>query len=164
MYSCTDASLWLWLRFIFGLRVARGWILLGPMRVRGVFGHLFLRHDAILAHASDADSAIVALTHDPRIDDMGLLEALETEAFYIGAMGSKKSSEARRGRLSALGLSDAQIGKLRAPVGLAIGSKTPAEIAVAILADLISVSRTAFTSTSMTTSSSITNPAISTAP
>lgn len=119
--------------------------------------------DAILAHASDADSAIVALTHDPRIDDMGLLEALETEAFYIGAIGSQKSSEARRGRLSALGLSDTQIGKLRAPVGLPIGSKTPAEIAVAILADLISVSRTASKSTSMTTSNSRTNPSIPTA-
>ena len=119
--------------------------------------------DAILAHASDADSAIVALTHDPRIDDMGLLEALETEAFYIGAMGSRKSSEARRGRLSALGLTDTQIGKLRAPVGLPIGSKTPAEIAVAILADLISVSRTAFASSPKTASGSYTNPAIPTA-
>ena len=95
--------------------------------------------DAVRDHATDARSAVVALTHDPRIDDMALMEALETEAFYIGAMGSTRTSAARRERLKLLDLSDAEIDRLHAPVGLPIGSKTPPEIAVAILAELTAV-------------------------
>ncbi len=94
--------------------------------------------DAVRARASDAASAIVALTHDPRIDDMGLMEALKTDACYIGAMGSLRTSENRRKRLKMLNLSDAEIDRLHAPVGLSIGSKTPPEIAIAILAEIIS--------------------------
>jgi xanthine dehydrogenase accessory factor len=67
---------------------------------------------------------------------MGLMEALTTEAYFIGAMGSRKTSENRRHRLKQLDLTDAQISRLHAPVGLPIGSKTPAEIAIAILAQL----------------------------
>ena len=92
--------------------------------------------DAVKAHANDPFSAIIALTHDPRIDDMGLMEALTTDAYFIGAMGSKKTSENRRQRLQQLDLTDVQIDRLHAPVGLPIGSKTPAEIAIAILAQL----------------------------
>ena len=92
--------------------------------------------DAIREQASDARTAIIALTHVPRIDDMGLLEALETEAFYVGAMGSMTTSNARRARLKALDVSAAAIARLHAPVGIAIGSKTPAEIAISILAEL----------------------------
>ena len=99
--------------------------------------------DAVRAHANDPLSAIVAVTHDPRIDDMGLMEALKTEAFYVGAMGSEKTSASRRLRLRELDLTDAQIARLRAPVGLPIGSKTPPEIAVAILAELIAVQKEA---------------------
>ncbi|HSG87639.1 MAG TPA: XdhC family protein [Pseudomonadales bacterium] len=97
--------------------------------------------DAIRAHGSDARTAIIALTHDPRIDDMGLMEALETDAFYVGAMGSRKTSESRRARLRELGLDEAALARLRAPVGLPIGSKTPPEIAISIVAELTQVLR-----------------------
>lgn len=95
--------------------------------------------DAIRKFASDSQSAIVALTHDPRIDDMGLLEALETDAFYIGAMGSSRTSAKRRERLTLLGVSESALDRLHAPIGLAIGSKTPPEIAMAIMAEIVSV-------------------------
>ena len=95
--------------------------------------------DAVKAHANDPASAIVALTHDPRIDDMGLMEALKTKAFYIGAMGSTRTSAGRRERLKALELSDLEIARLHAPIGLPIGSKTPPEIAIAILAEITAV-------------------------
>ena len=95
--------------------------------------------DAVRAHASDAYSAIVALNHDPRIDDMGLMEALRTDAFYIGAMGSSRTSAKRRERLRALDLTAAQLDRLHAPIGLPIGSKTPPEIAVAIVAEITAV-------------------------
>jgi len=95
--------------------------------------------DAIRAVASDAGSAIVALTHDPRIDDMGLMEALKTDAFYVGALGSTRSSASRRERLKALDLTDSELARLHAPIGLPIGSKTPPEIAVSILAEITAV-------------------------
>ena len=95
--------------------------------------------DAVRDRANDPASAIVALTHDPRIDDMGLMEALKTEAFYVGAMGSRRTSAARRKRLLALDLTDTDIERLRAPIGLPIGSKTPPEIAVAVMAEIIAV-------------------------
>jgi xanthine dehydrogenase accessory factor len=88
----------------------------------------------------DAQTAVIALCHDPRIDDMALMEALqENHAFYIGAMGSSRTSEARRKRLLQLDIVQAQIDRLHAPVGLSIGSKTPPEIAIAILAELTSL-------------------------
>lgn len=92
--------------------------------------------DAVAAHADDQYSAIIALTHDPRIDDMGLMQALKTDAFFVGAMGSSRTSAKRRERLLQLDLSQAEIDRLHAPVGLSIGSKTPAEIAISILAEL----------------------------
>ena len=95
--------------------------------------------DAVRRYADDPYSAIVALTHDPRIDDMGLMEALKTDAFYVGAMGSARTSANRRIRLEALELTDAEIDRLHAPVGLPIGSKTPPEIAVAVLAEITAV-------------------------
>ncbi len=95
--------------------------------------------DAVRAMASDSSSAIVALTHDPRIDDMGLMEALKTDAFYVGALGSTRTSAKRRERLKELDLSDAELDRLHAPVGLPIGSKTPPEIAIAILAEITAV-------------------------
>ena len=88
----------------------------------------------------DQQTAIIALCHDPRIDDMALMEALqENNAFYIGAMGSARTSEARRKRLLQLDITQEQIDRLHAPVGLDIGSKTPPEIAIAILAELTSL-------------------------
>ena len=95
--------------------------------------------DAVRRYASDSHSAIVALTHDPRIDDMGLMEALKTDAFYVGAMGSGRTSANRRGRLRQLDLSEAEIRRLHAPIGLPIGSKTPPEIAIAVLAEITAV-------------------------
>jgi xanthine dehydrogenase accessory factor len=84
----------------------------------------------------DQQTAVIALCHDPRIDDMALMEALPSNAFYIGAMGSERTSASRRNRLLQLDLTENQIARLHAPVGLAIGSKTPPEIAIAILAEL----------------------------
>lgn len=92
--------------------------------------------DVLRARASDPMSIIITLTHDPRIDDMALMEALATEAFYVGALGSLRTTASRRERLLELGLSEAQLQNLHAPVGLSIGSKTPHEIAISILAEL----------------------------
>jgi xanthine dehydrogenase accessory factor len=95
--------------------------------------------DVVREIRPDAHTAIVALTHDPKLDDMALLEALASDAFYVGALGSARSTEARRARLRLFDLQDAQIDRLHGPVGLKIGSRTPAEIAVSILAEIISV-------------------------
>ncbi len=102
--------------------------------------------DAIRELANDSFTAIIALTHDPRIDDMGLMEALKTDSFFIGAMGSTRTSASRRERLLQLDLTEEEIGRLHAPVGLPIGSKTPAEIAIAILAQLTALRSTSETS------------------
>ena len=83
-----------------------------------------------------ACSCVLALTHDPKLDDMALMEALNTEAFYVGALGSQVASTRRRERLTQMELSNAAIAKLHAPIGLPIGSRTPAEIAVAIWAHI----------------------------
>ena len=97
--------------------------------------------EAVKALAVDARSAVLALTHDPRLDDLALLEALLSPAFYVGALGSRVNSARRRARLASLDLPEAALARLRAPVGLPIGSRTPAEIAVAILAELTAVRR-----------------------
>ncbi len=95
--------------------------------------------DAVLAFQVDACTAIVALSHDPKMDDMALLEALKSPAFYIGALGSKINNAKRRERLALFDLSQEEIARLHGPVGLSIGSRTPPEIAVSILAHMISV-------------------------
>jgi xanthine dehydrogenase accessory factor len=95
--------------------------------------------DVVLAMKLDSRSAVVALTHDPKLDDMGLMEALKTDAFYVGAIGSRVNNARRRERLRELDLSEAQIAKLHGPIGIYIGSKTPYEIAVSILAELTAV-------------------------
>jgi xanthine dehydrogenase accessory factor len=95
--------------------------------------------DAVAALRPDGRTAIVALTHDPKLDDMALLEALRSDAFYVGALGSRRNNAKRRERLTLFDLAPEQIARLRGPVGLPIGSHTPAEIAVAVLADLIAV-------------------------
>lgn len=87
-----------------------------------------------------ASVAIVSLTHDPRIDELTMMEAINTQAFYLGVMGSEKNSEKRRGRLQEIaGLSHDDLARIHAPVGLRIGSKTPAEIALSIMADIVRV-------------------------
>ena len=91
---------------------------------------------ALVALAPDARTAVVTLTHDPKLDDPALAVALRSPAFYVGALGSRKTHAARRERLRALGLTDAELERIHAPVGLAIGARSPAEIAVSILADV----------------------------
>jgi len=95
--------------------------------------------DAVQALHPDATTVIIALTHDPKLDDMALLEALKSPAFYVGALGSRANNAKRRERLAMFDLTDQQIARLHGPVGLNIGSRTPPEIAVSILAHLISV-------------------------
>jgi xanthine dehydrogenase accessory factor len=95
--------------------------------------------EAVQAHAGDARSAVLALTHDPRLDDLALMEALRSPAFYVGALGSRANSARRRARLASLDLPAAAVARLHAPIGLPLGSRTPAEIAVAILAELTAV-------------------------
>lgn len=93
--------------------------------------------DVVVAFKCDPHTVIVTVSHDPKLDDMALLEALKTDAFYIGAVGSVKTNDERRKRLALFDLSAAQIARLHGPVGLALGSRTPPEIAIAILAELI---------------------------
>ena len=93
--------------------------------------------DMVLALEPDGHTAVVAATHDPKLDDLALLEALKSPAFYVGALGSKINTAKRKLRLKRhFDLSDAEIAGLNGPVGLRIGSRTPPEIAVAILAEL----------------------------
>lgn len=96
-----------------------------------------LPDDLVRTEFSDAYCAILALGHDPRIDDMGLLAALESEAFYIGAMGSQRTAAQRRERLHQLGVTDSAMERLHAPIGFQIGSKSPPEIAVAAIAEVL---------------------------
>ena len=95
--------------------------------------------DCVRALADDPRSAVVALTHDPKLDDMALMEALLGRAFYVGALGSRRTQAARRQRLAELGLPAEAIARLRGPVGLPLGGKTPAEIAVSIAAELVAI-------------------------
>ncbi len=89
----------------------------------------------------DARTAIVTLTHDPKLDDAALSTALNSESFYIGCLGSKKTHAARLERLRLAGFDDAELARIHGPVGLAIGAKSPAEIAISILAQLTCVLR-----------------------
>lgn len=115
--------------------------MLDELNVDGVEKICDFPDDVIRERANDAQTAIIALTHDPRIDDMGLLEAFETDAYYIGAMGSSRTSASRRERLIALDVSAESLSRLHAPIGVPIGSKTPPEIAISILAEVIAERR-----------------------
>ena len=96
--------------------------------------------DVVRALHADAHTAIVALTHDPKLDDMALLEALGSDAFYVGALGSQRNQQARKKRLAEhFDVPAAQLARLHGPVGLALGARTPAEIAIAIWAEIIQV-------------------------
>jgi xanthine dehydrogenase accessory factor len=112
---------------------AAGWDLAGVPLERG------MPDDVVRSLNLDGHSAMVALTHDPKLDDLALMEALKSAAFYVGAIGSKKNNDARRERLREFDVSDEEIARLRGPVGLYLGSKTPPEIAVAILAEMTAV-------------------------
>lgn len=95
--------------------------------------------DLVVALKLDAHSAVVAVTHDPKLDDLALMEALKSPSFYVGALGSRLNSENRRERLLLFDLESFEIDRLHGPVGLRIGSKTPPEIAVSILAEITAV-------------------------
>lgn len=95
--------------------------------------------DALNALGVDNRTAVVTLTHDPKLDDPALHVALRSEAFYIGSLGSKRTHAGRVERLTAAGFTDAEIGRIHAPVGLAINAKSPAEIAVSIMAQVTQV-------------------------
>ena len=112
---------------------AAGWELASVPLDRG------MPDDVVRELQLDGHSALVALTHDPKLDDLALMEGLKSAAFYVGAIGSKKNNDARRERLKEFDVSTDEIARLRGPVGLYIGSKTPPEIALAILAEMTAV-------------------------
>ncbi len=96
--------------------------------------------DAVTAFRPDRRSCVVALTHDPKLDDLALLEALETDAFYVGAIGSRRNAESRRERMiEHFDQTAESLGRLRGPIGIYIGSKTPPEIAVSVMAEILAV-------------------------
>ena len=96
--------------------------------------------DVVLAFKPDRRTCVVALTHDPKLDDLALLEALNTEAFYVGGIGSRRNNEARRARMiEHFDQTEASLQRLRGPIGIYIGSKTPPEIAVSVMAEILAV-------------------------
>ena len=109
------------------------WDVPGVTLVRG------MPDDTVQEMQLDDRCAVVALTHDPKLDDLALMEALKSRAFYVGALGSRANNAKRRERLKEFDLTDAQIARLHGPIGLYIGSRTPPEIAVSILAEITAV-------------------------
>ena len=93
--------------------------------------------DALKAHEITSGTAVVTLTHDPKLDDAALAVALRTPAFYIASLGSRKTHAARLERLSALGFTEAELARIHGPAGLNVGAKTPAEIALSVLAEMV---------------------------
>ena len=93
--------------------------------------------EAMARFGLDRRAAVVTMTHDPKIDDPALAAALRSEAFYVGALGSKKTQAARRERLRALGFGDPDLSRIHGPVGLSIGAVSPGEIATSILSELV---------------------------
>ncbi|WP_431322344.1 XdhC family protein [Rhizobium sp. YTU87027] len=98
--------------------------------------------DVLKDRPLDAYTALVAVTHDPKIDDFPIAEALRIGCFYVGALGSRKTHAARLERLRADRVDEAALGRISAPIGLHIGAASPAEIAVAILAEIVQTLRT----------------------
>lgn len=96
--------------------------------------------DAVRTFKPDRRSCVVALTHDPKLDDLALLEALDTDAFYVGAIGSRRNAQARRERMiEHFEQTESSLARLRGPIGIYIGSKTPPEIAVSVMAEILAV-------------------------
>lgn len=112
----------------------------GAWQVAGVTLSHEMPDDLVRGMRVDRRTAIVALTHDPKLDDLALLEALQTEAFYIGAIGSRRNQALRQARMiEHFDQTEESLARLRGPIGLYIGSKTPAEIAVSVMAELLAV-------------------------
>ncbi len=96
--------------------------------------------DVVIAFKPDRRSCVIALTHDPKLDDLALMEALLTDAFYVGAIGSRRNNETRHQRMAEhFSVSEAALARLRGPIGIYIGSKTPPEIAVSVMAEVLAV-------------------------
>jgi xanthine dehydrogenase accessory factor len=112
----------------------------GAWRVAGATVLPGMPDDVVRDFRPDARSCVIALTHDPKLDDLALLEALATPAFYVGAIGSRRNNAARRERLiEHFGETEDSLARLRGPIGIFIGSKTPAEIAVSVMAEVLAV-------------------------
>lgn len=111
----------------------------GGWNVPGVPLSHAMPDDLVLELQLDSRSAVLALTHDPKLDDLALMEALKSPSFYVGAIGSRANNAKRRERLLQFDVAPEQLARLHGPVGLYIGSKTPAEIAISILAELTAV-------------------------
>jgi xanthine dehydrogenase accessory factor len=112
----------------------------GAWSVAGVQVLSDMPDDVVLAFKPDRRSCVVALTHDPKLDDLALLEALKTDAFYVGAIGSRRNNEARKQRMiEHFEQTDQSLAHLRGPIGIYIGSKTPPEIAVSVMAEILAV-------------------------
>lgn len=111
----------------------RGWTLSDNSDIEFV---RMMPDDAVQAYATHPRSVVITLAHDPKLDDMALMDALNSQAFYVGAIGSQKNNDQRRERLKQLGITTHELQQLHAPVGLPIGSHTPPEIAVSILAEI----------------------------
>ena len=112
----------------------------GAWSVAGVQLTSDMPDDVVTAFRADRRSCVIALTHDPKLDDLALLEALTTDAFYVGAIGSRRNNDARHQRLiEHFDMSADQLQRLRGPIGIYIGSKTPAEIAVSVMAEVLAV-------------------------
>lgn len=108
--------------------------------VPGVALTTVMPDDAVLAFRPDRRTCVVALTHDPKLDDLALLEALQSQAFYVGAIGSRRNAEARRERMiEHFDQTRESLARLRGPIGIYIGSKTPPEIAVSVMAEILAV-------------------------
>ncbi|HXF45792.1 MAG TPA: XdhC family protein [Burkholderiaceae bacterium] len=112
---------------------ADGWLVPGTTLVRT------MPDDTVVEFRPDTNTAIIALTHDPKLDDLALMEALKSPAFYVGAIGSQKNQAKRRERLLEFGVTAEQLARLHGPIGLKNGARTPAEIAVSILAEMTAV-------------------------
>ncbi|MNZ65537.1 putative xanthine dehydrogenase subunit A [compost metagenome] len=111
-----------------------GWNVAGVEKIVG------MPDDVVRAFAPDLRSCIVGLSHDPKLDDLALLEALQSPAFYIGAIGSRRNSQLRRERLvEHFGETEETLQRLHGPIGIFIGSKTPAEIAVSVMAEVLAI-------------------------
>ena len=108
--------------------------------VPGVTVRSEMPDDVVIAFRPDRRSCVIALTHDPKLDDMALLEALGTDAFYVGAIGSRRNNQIRHERMAEhFNVSQTSLAKLRGPIGIYIGSKTPPEIAVSVMAEVLAV-------------------------
>lgn len=112
---------------------ADGWLVPGTTLVRT------MPDDTVLEFRPDPNTAVIALTHDPKLDDLALIEALKSPAFYVGAIGSQKNQAKRRERLLEFGVTEEQLARLHGPIGIKNGARTPAEIAVSILAEMTAV-------------------------